>query len=41
VVEIPYKNKNTNWQYTLYVRIEKVEPPAPASAPVRLMPRRR
>jgi hypothetical protein len=24
VMEIPFKNKTTNWQYTLYVRIEKV-----------------
>jgi hypothetical protein len=26
VVEIPFKNPATNWQYTLYVRIEKVAP---------------
>jgi hypothetical protein len=26
VVEIPFKNPTTNWQYTLYVRVEKVAP---------------
>lgn len=31
VVEIPFKNKTTNWQYTLYVRVEKVVGPAPAT----------
>jgi hypothetical protein len=28
VVEIPFANGTTNWKYTLYVRIEKVTPPA-------------
>ena len=37
VVEIPYQNKTTGWQYTLYVRVEKVEAPAQ----MKLMPRRR
>jgi hypothetical protein len=26
VVEIPFKNRNTGWEYTLYVRVEKVAP---------------
>ena len=39
VVEIPFKNKTTNWQYKLFVRVEKV--PETAQRSIQLMPRRR
>ncbi len=32
VLEIPFKNSQTNWEYKLYVRIEKVSP-APQAVP--------
>ena len=37
VVEIPYKNQQTGWEYTLYLRIEALAPPmqaVPVVAPV-------
>jgi hypothetical protein len=33
VLEIPFKNRQTNWEYKLYVRVEKVAP-APQVVPV-------
>ena len=37
VVDIPFKNKTTNWQYTQYVRIEKVVPPVAPVAKLRAL----
>jgi hypothetical protein len=33
VVEIPFRNGHTNWEYKLYIRVEKVAP-APQAVPV-------
>ncbi len=30
VLEIPFKNSQANWEYTLYLRVEKVPPPLQA-----------
>jgi hypothetical protein len=39
VLEIPFKNAQTNWEYILYVRIEKVQEPTATVAPVRMIRR--